>query len=123
MADSDVTNVRIRTSKYVEWDWLSDGSGDYSQDSVEAIDGVITRAVFIPDSGDTAPTDAYDVVLTDEHSVDVLHSLGANRSGTSTNNLELRDELSSQVSGLLTLTVSNAGAANGGTVRVYYKAV
>jgi len=122
MASSDIAHARnIGSVKYIEWDWLSDASGDYSQQSTNAVDGVILRAVFIPDSAGTQPTDLYDVTLTDGKSVDVLQGYGANRSNSSTNNVNFGDGYQIAVDELLTLVVANAGNAKGGVVRVYYR--
>ena len=118
MATADVTHVTGKIVKSVIWDWLSDASGDYSQATAKNVSGIIERAVFIPDGGDTAPDNNYDVTLLDRHSVDILKGFGANRSSTSTHNVTDFNELVDEV---LTLVVDNAGNANGGKCIIYYR--
>ena len=84
-------------------------------------DGVIERAVFIPDGGGTAPTDLYDVTVTDPDGVDVLAALGANLSGTLTVVKKHSDGLTAFAGQKLTLNVTNAGNAKGGVVILYYR--
>lgn len=113
-------------------DWTSDALGAVSGNSVTLPHGTIVAVTFIPDGGATAPTDAYDLVMTcDEHAVNVLEdgagvSIGANLSGTlSAHKVPfIGGNTVSYVrqwlhGGGYTLGVTNAGATKGGTVDIY----
>jgi len=50
------------TFKKVEFDWLSDASGDVSGVLTKVLSGIIDRVTFVPDGGGTAPTTLYDIV-------------------------------------------------------------
>lgn len=119
MAFINVTS--IGTIKYAEWTWVSDASGDYTETSNTNIDGLIIRALFIPNSGGTQPSDLYDVTLLDEKLVDVLQGYGANRSNSNINDVRFDTPYQSAVNEKLKLVVANAGNAKGGTVRIYYR--
>jgi len=110
-------------------EWESDGSGDASVVSPQAVSGVIIRVVFIP-SATAAPTNLYDITLTDPNSVDVLAGLGANLSNSSSLNTcpgtPLTDGTTTSVipmfvDGVLTLTVASAGDTKAGTVVLYVR--
>jgi len=103
----------------ITFDWTSDASGDATGTTTLAFTGCIQEIDFIPDSGGTQPTSLYDVVVEDEDGVDKALSQGANLSNT----------VATQPGGLgglimigysqITVTVSNAGNAKGGKVKVY----
>jgi len=124
----------------VMWDWLSDASGNVVDDSA-AFAGRITRVTFNPDATTTSPTANYDMDVVDIDSVDVLLGAGANLSQSASEcifyNANSGAFASSTVTqtvdtdhtalpwsvvnrGKLTLTITNAGNAKGGTVRMYY---
>lgn len=116
---------RTHTSvKKITWAWTSaadgtaGGSGGGGRTSV-AFDGVLERLVTVPD-GTAAPTDNYDITITDEDSVDVLVGAGANRSATATQQVTTAS-LSAAAGSRLTLNVTNAGNAKSGTVHLYLR--
>ena len=128
MAGTLVTTYsETRTVKKVVLDWLSDASGDCTGNTV-ALSGQILRVVFVPDSGGTAPTNLYDVVLNDADSLDVLAGLGANLSNTTSTqvvpvvtNGTAGNMAPMAVDGILSLAVSNGGNAKGGQVILYMR--
>lgn len=111
------------------FEWTSDGSGNATLASGVAISGAIARVVFIP-SASAAPTNLYDLTLTDADGVDVLSGQGANLSDTAASSvcpgIPLKDGTTTStilviVNSVLTLNVSNAGASKSGKVVVYVR--
>lgn len=100
----------------VQWDWLSDASGDADLATTGYYTGRVVWAAFDPDSGGTQPTNLYDVTVTDGDGYDVLNGGGANLSNAANVYKAIEDKLGSVHYSLLTLTVSNAGNADGGIV-------
>lgn len=112
----------------VTFTWVSDASGDVSGNAVtKDLLGILLRAVHIPDSGGTQPTDAYDVLINDEHGIDVLQGTGADISNAAASDFfpALTDGSTNSgptaVNGTLDLVVSNAGNAKGGSVVLYLR--
>lgn len=108
------TTVTIQTNrrvKKVTWDWLSDGDGDADQ-AAPAVTGEVMCLATVPDGGDTAPTNAYDITITDADGVDIMQGTAANLL-TATTEVNA-PTVATAVNGVLTLNVSSAGAANGG---------
>lgn len=104
--------------------WLSTAGGAVSANTFGVRAGELLQVAYIPDGGGTAPTDLYDVTMTDANGVDVLTGTGANLSGT------LASVVTPAVStsfrryleaGLLTPVVANAGSAKGGTIVLYIR--
>ena len=119
-----------RTITKTTLDWLSDASGDVSGTATKKLNGSLLRVVTIPDSGGTQPTDLYDAVLNDDNGIDVLGGQGANLSNTTTTDVipgvPLKDGTTTTtavviIDDTLTLVVSNAGNAKGGTVILYIR--
>ena len=107
-----------------QFDWTSDASGDVNGTAQAVKAGTIVGVKFKPDSGGTQPTDLYDVVLNDAHSVDLLAGGGANLSNaTSTRKVPLLSTYARTYfeGGDLTLVVTNAGNAKGGLVYLWVK--
>jgi len=108
-------------------DWTSDTSTSGTVTaSVYQINGTIERIVYNPDGGATLPTDSYDVTLKDIDGIDVLNGTGANLSqstvastisteGDGTTNIPMATQ------GTLALSVTNAGSAKGGIIRIYVR--
>jgi hypothetical protein len=112
---------------FVAFSWTSDSSGNADATS-EQVTGVILRVAFNP--GSAAPTDNYDVTLSDADGIDVLAGQGANRDTTTSEHIcpgvALYDGTTTSVVPVavfspLTLAVTNAGSAKTGTVTVYYR--
>ena len=120
----DVTQYNTRVDTL---DWLSDASGNVVA-TLTGVRGTIKRIVINPDDGATSPTASYDMTLTDQDGVDLLGGLGANVSASATTDFPsvTTDSASSTTVprptvGDLDLAITNAGAANGGIVRVFLR--
>jgi hypothetical protein len=105
--------------------WVSSAGGAVAENPVTLPRGHIHQVKFVPDGGGTQPTDAYDVTLVDAISggVDFLTGIGGNLSnanrkigvpqvGDGTTALQ---RVFMEAGGYYP-TVSNAGAAKGGTI-------
>jgi hypothetical protein len=116
------TEVNWARVKKVTFVWTSSAGGAADATTSQSYTGEIIRAVQIPDSGGTQPTDLYDVVVTDGDGADVLHGTGANLSNAAaTNKHGAKDGLGTVVNSTLTLAVTNAGNAKGGKTIVYIR--
>lgn len=116
-----VTETRHTTVKRILWDWLSTAGGAADLVTTKAYDGLIERAVFIPDGGGAQPTNLYDVTVTDPDGVDVLAGLGADLSNAATVVKTHANGLTAVSGQVLTLNVTNAGNAKGGQVILYLR--
>lgn len=118
----------------IEFAWVSHTDGTVAISSADAtgnsgpVNGTILRVTTNP--GGTAPTDNYDVTLTDEDGVDVLAGRGADRdtanSETFTPGVAFSDGTTTSVvpvvvAGNLTLNVTNAGSGKQGSVILYVR--
>ena len=117
------TYDEIGPIKRIIVDWESDASGD-ADDVSRKISGTLIKGVTNP--GAPAPTDDYDIVITDEAGLNVL--------GQSVDDLIDRDTATTEevyfnigaassfvpvVADLLTFTISNAGNATQGQIIIY----
>lgn len=105
--------------------WTSTAGGAFTG-TITGLQGEIQAVAFKPDIGSTSPTNNYDVTIEDEDGIDLLEARGANLSdttatrkfvGISASNIIARAPLA----GNLVIKVTNAGASNGGTIRLYFK--
>lgn len=114
--------------------WIADSGGTASA-TINGVRGEILGFQTNPSgvSGE-APTDNYDVTLTDRDGYDVLGGLGANRDQTNTERVDttdLKDAASGggyvlpafprPTTGPLTFAVANAGAATVGVFRIWFR--
>lgn len=100
-------------------DWLSDASGDVSGNTFDLPTGELVEVAYTPDGGATAPTDAYDVTMTDPNGADTLAGTGANLSGTvATVVVPVISTYFRRFvyAGTYTPVVANAGNAKGGLI-------
>lgn len=98
-------------------DWLSDSSGDVSGNT-QAMDikrGYIRQVEFVPDSGGTQPSDAYDATFINTESVDFLQGFGANLSNSASKLILFDPPIYYDATYKLDLVIANAGNAKGGT--------
>jgi hypothetical protein len=110
------------TVKKVTWDWLATDAGVVvGSITTYPYDGELIAAVFVPDSGGTAPDNGYDVTIKDVDGVDVLNGLGADLSNAATVIKKHTDGLGAVAGSKLTLAVANAGDANGGIIYLYIR--
>lgn len=111
----------IGSVKKIEWDWLSDASGDADKESVEVYNGELLFAAYTPDAAGTQPSDLYDVVVNDADGVDILGGDGANKSNAAPVYQPDPASLGVTAHSKLTLVVSNAGDSKGGKVALYLR--
>lgn len=117
-------------------DWTSDSSDGHCTVALEKISGHLIKAVTNP--GATAPTDNYDIAITDDESFDVLTnciaaSTLANRDTTNTEEVYffLKNADASPLSmaafpvvcDVLTVAITNAGNSKVGKLILYYAPV
>ena len=109
--------------------WVSDSSGNVTRSVGHKINGTLRGVVTTP-SGTVAPTAAYDVVLKDEHGIDVLAGLGADRSATVAERVKPQVTQAGSVVvypheidvfGDMQLVITNAGNAKAGTITLYVR--
>lgn len=105
--------------KKIKFAWTSTAGG--AADKVtSAVFGRVIALVTIPAAAGDAPTDNYDITVTDAEGYDVMQGAGANRD---TANTETAVPAAASVAfGPLTLNVTNAGAAKSGTAILYIDA-
>jgi len=115
-----VTEIRHGSVKKIVWSWTSDAAGLASETTVNAFDGVLLGLTTIPAPGGAAPTDDYDVAVTDSAGHDVLLGAGANRDTANTEHVT-GASLAGVAASPLTLTVTNAGNTKTGTVILYVR--
>lgn len=83
--------------------------------------GELVQVRFVPDGGDTQPTNLYDVTITNSQSFDVLaQTSGANLSNATATQVVATTPLFIEA-GTLTLNVAAAGSGKGGTVVLFVK--
>lgn len=118
-----VTTVEERIGRIhkVKFTWVSSAGGAADATTTDYYTGEIVRAVQIPDSGGTQPTDQYDVVVNDSDSADALYGLGANLSNAATTLKAEKDGLGAVANTKLTLAVTAAGNAKGGQTILYLR--
>ncbi len=128
MADYGTVSITEETYgsvKKVLFDWTSvDGGGDAGKarkTTTEVYNGVLERAVFVPDSGGTQPTNLYDVTVEDEDGYDVLIGQGADLDNTGAVSKAHSNGLGAVANDKLTVSVTNAGNAKGGAVILYLR--
>jgi hypothetical protein len=115
-----VTEEAYSAVRKVKFAWTSDGAGAADGATTGDFSGKIEALVTVPNGGGTQPTDLYDLTVVDDDGTDVLSGAGANRSNASTQ-VVLSASLGIVANDRLTLHVTNAGAAKGGTVYVYLR--
>ena len=126
MAEScTITEQTFGTIKKVKWAWVSAADGTVGAALVptvttNAYSGEIVRLVTVPGAAGLAPDDNYGVVVNDADGTDVLMSAGLLRDTANTEQV-LASSLGVVANSTLTLLVTAAGAANGGTVYVYIR--
>lgn len=113
------TEERLGSVQKISFDWASSAGGAADATTTGYYNGMVERAVFVPDSGGTQPTDSYDVVVNDDDSIDVCRGFGANLSNATS--LDVHDLSTPVANCQLTLAVTNAGNAKGGLVVLYLR--
>lgn len=120
MAGTVTTTEQIWGSvQKVIFTWTSDASGDADGATDSPVSGKLLAVTTIPDGAD-APTDQYDVTLTDGGGHDVALGALANRATATTEHVKQAD-LGAMANGPLTINVSNAGNAKKGVLVVWLR--
>ena len=114
-----VAEKNYGTAKKIVWTWTATAGGAASLVTTGAFDGEILGLTTIPDSG-TAPTDNYDITITDVDTHDVLLGAGANRDTANTEHVT-RGSLAAVAGSALTLNVTNAGNGGKGVTILYIR--
>jgi len=122
--------IRSRVHRVIA-SWVSDDATGSVSGATRKLAGRLVKAVTVP-SGTAAPTDNYDIVLTDEQSLDVLtgvQSTLANRDQTATEQVyflvldaaatPLAQSVHPIVCSTVTIAVTNAGNSKAGTIYLY----
>lgn len=122
MAGTVTVTERTHTSvKLIEFDWLSDASGDATATTTKAYDGEVLALATDPDASPADPSVDYDVEITDDQGLDILAGAGADRSATAVEYVTDQATLGAVAGSKLNLAVSNAGNATAGVVWVWIR--
>lgn len=116
-----VTAYTIGTIKKVVFAWTSGTAaegGTASGATTVALDGMVLGFTTIP-SGAAAPTDNYDITITDAQGHDILLGAGANRDTANTEHVSTG--MAGAAESLLTINVTNAGDAKQGTAILWLR--
>lgn len=119
---SERTHTSVRKVTFA-WTSAADGSAGGSGGggrTTAAFDGKLERLVTVPGAAAAAPTDNYDITITDEDGVDALLGAGANRDTANTEQVAAAS-LGIVAGDRLTLNVTNAGDSKSGTVHLYIR--
>lgn len=112
-----VTRTTGVAGDYVTVAWTSNAAGNVTVTGIH-LEGMISRVTFA--NGSATPTNLYDVTMTDQDSIDVLGGDGANIAvATNVVKVPALDSYQSYVQGQHTVTITNAGNAKSGTLRIY----
>lgn len=99
----------------IKWTWTSAAGGNADLVTSKSYYGEVIALLTNP--GATAPTDDYDITITDADGYDVMQGAGANRDTLNTE--QTVPTAKSVAFGALTLNVTNAGAAKEGVAILY----
>lgn len=108
------------TIKEIVWEWTSTAGGAAGDVTTKTWTGAIIDVIQVP-SGGAAPSNLYDVVITDENGADVIGGNGANIAVPGVTIKTTADGLGSVCNSTLTLAVTNAGAAKSGTTILHIR--
>lgn len=116
-----LTEVKHTSAKKIVWAWTSGTGaegGTVTKETVFAYDGKIVG--LTTDPGSTAPTDNYDVTITDADGHDVLLGAGTDRDTANTEHVA-EASLGAVAGSKLTLNITNAGDAKIGVVILWVR--
>lgn len=116
-----VTEVNYRPTKKITFAWTAGTVGDdgtASGATTYDYNGELLGFITIPGSGGDAPTDNYDITITDADGHDVLLAAGANRDTANTEYVT-KASLAGVAGSKLTINVTNAGTSKKGTAILY----
>lgn len=116
-----VTETTHRTVKEIKYAWTSGSAGDAGTASGATTNYYTGKLIwFVTDPGATAPTDNYDITITDANSIDVLAGAGADRDTANTEYVA-EASLGAVVESKLTINITNAGTSKVGTAYLYIR--
>lgn len=110
--------INFASVKKITFAWTSSAGGAADATTSNAYDGKLIG--FSTDPGATAPTDNYDVAITDADGHDVLLGAGADRDTANTEHVA-EASLGAVAGSKLTLAVTNAGNAKEGVAIVWLR--
>lgn len=110
-----VTEIGYGQVQKIKWTWTSATDGSASLVTSRGYYGRVLA--LVTDPGATAPTDNYDITVTDAEGYDVMQGAGANRDTTNTETAVPTTD--SPAFGPLTINISNAGDAKVGVAVLY----
>jgi hypothetical protein len=114
----DISESIHGTVKEIVFTWVSAADGSATGTTTNAYDGKVELVTTDPHA--TAPTDNYDITLTDANGVDVLAGAGANRDTANTEQA-VASVLGVVASSKLTLNITNAGDTKQGVTIVHIR--
>jgi hypothetical protein len=119
-AAGTVTTAEITSAstKKITFTWTSAVGGAADATTTAAFDGKLVG--LTTDPGATAPTDNYDVAITDADGHDVLLGAGTDRDTANTEHVA-EASLGAVARSRLTLAITNAGDAKQGVVVIYIR--
>lgn len=112
--------VTVGSVKKITWAWTSTAGGAADKTTTAVVDGKIIGFTTIPAAAGSAPSDDYDITITDSDGHDVLLGAGSNRDTANTEHVT-ETSLAGVSESTLTLNVTNAGNAKSGTAIVYIR--
>lgn len=119
-ASVTVTETTHTVVKKIKFAWTSASDGTASGSTTRAYDGKIELLTTVPAAAGSAPTDNYDITVTDSDSVDVLAGGGQNRDTANTEQV-IASSLGAVAGSVLTLNITNAGDSKSGVCYVYVR--
>lgn len=103
----------------ITWAWTSGSAGEeITGTTTYPHTGEVLRCYCVPGTGDDTPSDQYDITVSDGDSIDVLLGYGANCSNASTAVIAFGGAV---VGDTLTMSATNAGNSNKGTVILHLR--
>lgn len=118
-----VAETKHTIVKKIVWTWTSGTGaegGTVTQATTHAYDGKLIGLTTDPAAGADAPTDDYDITITDSGSHDVLLGAGANRDTLNTEHVA-EASIGAVAGSKLTLNVTSAGDGKQGVVILWIR--
>ena len=114
-----ITEITYTSAKKITFTWTSSSGGAADATTAKVFDGKLVGLTTDPDGTD-APTDNYDIVISDADGHDVLLGAGANRDTLDTEHVA-EANLGAVAGSKLTLAVTTAGNATKGVVIMWVR--
>ncbi len=114
------TEIGLGTVKKITWAWTCSTDGDGTSTTTGVYDGKVLAVHTIPNSTGAAPTDNYDITVTDADGYDVLLGAAMNRAATEEETIA-STAVGAVASSKLTFNVAAAGDAKKGTATMWIR--